>query len=91
MWCMWHSQEDRFLVENLDQLLLSRTHEAELVLDEERLIKLMHNAFAMTLHDLRVKLKLKDMTPLIHAIDRGLLAADLKQHRLADSRNCLVF
>lgn len=85
-----YSQEDRFLVENLDQLLLSRTHEAELVLDEERLTKLMHNAFAMTLHDLRVKLKLKDMTPLIHAIDRGLLAADLKQHRLADSRNCLV-
>ena len=85
-----YSQEDRFLVENLDQLLLSRTHEAKLVLDEERLTKIMHNAFAMTLHDLRGKLKLKEMTPLIHAIDRGFLAADLKQHRLADSRNCLV-
>ena len=85
-----YSQDDRFLVENLDVMLRARDHASSLVLDEKQLKVLMSKSFAMTLNDLRVKLKLIDVTPLIHAIDRGVLAADLKQHRLADSRNCLV-
>ncbi len=85
-----YSHEDRYLIENLDLMLLAREHATSLALDEKQLSKLMRDAFALSLHDLMVKLKLKDVTSLVHAIDRGLLTADLKQHRLADARNCIV-
>ena len=85
-----YNQSDRFLVDNLDLMLLARGHEEVQIVDEKRLKNVMRKAFAMTLYELWIKLKLSSMTPLIHAIDRGLLMADLKQSRLSDAKNCLV-
>ena len=85
-----YKHEDRFLIENLDLMLLARDHQVSQQLCEKRLKKLMQNAFARTLHDLMVRLELSDITPLIHAVDKGLLAVDLKRHRLADAKNCLA-
>ena len=85
-----YDHEDRFLVENLDLILQARDQESPVVLDRNSAKKLLRNACAITLNDLRVKLKLKDLTPLIHAIDKGILVADLKKHRLANSTSCLV-
>lgn len=86
---VYHHSE-RFLIENLNLMLLARDQESSFAVDEKQVNNLMNKTFAMTLHQLRVKLKLNDMTPLIHAIDQGLLAVDLKQHRLTDPKNCLV-
>lgn len=85
-----YKHEDRFLIENLDVILLAREHDFVDSLNEIRLKKIMNDSFAMTLHDLMVKLGLTNVTSLILAVDRGLLAADLKQHRLIDAKNCLV-
>jgi transposase InsO family protein len=85
-----YKHQDRFLIENLDVILLAREHGVVELLDERHLKKLMSNTFALTLRDLMAKLRLTDITPLVLAIDRGLLAADLKQHRLIDAGNCLV-
>ncbi|HEY8942486.1 MAG TPA: transposase family protein, partial [Cellvibrio sp.] len=85
-----YKHRDRFLIENLDVILLAREHDVVELLDEKHLKKVMSNTFALTLRDLMVKLCLTDITPLVHAVDRGLLVADLKQHRLMDAENCLV-
>lgn len=85
-----YKHQDRFLIENLELILLARERKELEPLNAGRLNKVMSDAFVLTLHELMEKLKLKDVTPLVLAVDRGVLAADLKQHRLADAKNCLV-
>jgi transposase InsO family protein len=85
-----YSSADRYLIENLDLILLARHHAASVSLDENRVRSVLEDAFAVSLHELMKELDLTEVTPLVHAIDRGLLAADLKRHRIVDLENCLV-
>lgn len=85
-----YNSADRYLIENLDLILLARNRAASFSLDESRLRRVLRESFAVNLQDLMKALDLEDVTPLVHAIDRGLLAADLKRQRLLDLENCLV-
>lgn len=85
-----YDSADRYLIENLDLLLLARNRAASLPFDEERLRKVLRGAYAVSLQELMKALDLEEVTPLVHAIDRGLLAADLKHQRILDLENCLV-
>lgn len=85
-----YKAEDRYLIENLNLILLARDCETSLSLNEKLLQEVLRGSFAVSIAELMNKLGMEDVTPLVHAVDRGLLAADLKQQRIVDLENCLV-
>ncbi|MDO6423056.1 integrase catalytic domain-containing protein [Saccharophagus degradans] len=84
-----YSSEQQVHIANLNQILWARqSHHVSI--DPQMLNKVMRNKFAVTLEELRGLLKLDSITPLIKAIDTGLLFIDIENQLIGDTENCLV-
>lgn len=82
--------DDRFYIANLEQILWAREHSDQFEFYREAIDSELSKRFTLSLSELKQTLKLDNFTPLISAIDKGCIVADLKNQLISEPESCLV-